>query len=475
MSKSYFWTYQKLEKATGEKWAHPPSHDIINTPLCGISFDSRSITKNSVFIAIQGLEKDGHNYIAAAIKNGASAIIASDISFLQTMKAPTLQVQNTQSALETLGIYARQNISAKRVAITGSVGKTSTKDLLYHMLENQAPTWANIRSFNNLWGVPITLANMPSNTKYGIFEIGTNHEGEIEPLTKQVHPHIALITSVGSAHQGNFPSFKHLLTEKSAISKGLTPGGKVILPKDHPQFHQLEKLAKENGATKIYTFGYHEESNLRILKATPCSTGLIVKFFLEQKILEKKVPLYGKHWANNIAAALCAGHLLHADTQKMLDTLETFIEPKGRGQLLSLLLPSSKDKKFFFMDQTYNANPQSVSMALETLQNAPIDNVHRRIAILGDMYEIGNEEESYASHACLSDSIDIGKTHMLITIGLFSKALHDKMKNTPIKTLHFDTNREAICFLQSYVEENDLLMAKATNKLNFQEIIQAFV
>jgi len=472
---SLFWTYRKLETATGGNWFVSPAENLMNSPLHTISFDSRDIKPGDVFIAIQGVEKNGHEYIDTAIRNGASTVIASDLSFLQSVTIPTLIVKNTQVALESLGIYVRENISAQRIAITGSVGKTSTKDLLYHMLSSQALTWANKRSFNNLWGVPITLANMPADTKYGIFEIGTNHEGEIEPLTKQVTPDICLITTIGSAHLGNFPSFNHLLVEKVAIAKGLVPGGKIVLPKDHPNFKELSSLAIKNGASEIYTFGYHEKSNMRIIKDRPDLAGLVVKFSNSSLTLEKKIPLYGKHWAYNIAAALSIGYLLGANIKNMLESVSTFSEPQGRGKIYHLLVPSETTKKFLFVDQTYNSNPQSVAIAMETLGNIPARSTGRRIAILGDMTEVGNEKESLEYHAKLSDFIDTEKIHTLITIGAFSKALYNEIKNRPITCIHFNTNDHAIDFLKTYIEENDILMAKASNSLNFCEILQAFL
>ncbi len=471
-----FWTYENLKKATGGQWKEISSSNMLNKPLGSLTFDSRIIKSNDIFIAIQGVAKNGHKYLSKAIENGAMAVIVDDITSLPSAnRIPVLQVPNTQKALENLGVYARQHINAQRVAITGSVGKTSIKDFLFYTLNQQAPTWASMRSFNNLWGVPITLANMPVNTKYGICEIGTNHIGEINPLSKQVSPNIALITTVGIAHLGNFPSFDHLLAEKISVIRGLSSCGTVILPRDNSHFSKLSILALKKKAIKIFTFGYHKEANVRILKSTPTSKGLSLQFSINKLILKKEVPLYGQHWAHNIAAALAVGFLLGADIKSLLEAAKTFKEPEGRGRLHYPIVPTQPDKIFTLIDQTYNANPQSMRAALKALQDIPLKAAGKRIAVIGNMYELGNDKETHKQHESISEVLDPDKIQTIITVGKFAQALSNKIKNIYPETYHFNSTKESIVFLRNYVKADDLLMAKASKSALFSKIVKSFL
>ena len=373
--------------------------------MSGISIDTRTITHGELFVALKGDNRDGHDFINAALSAGAGAALVHEWPEEVPGDAPLLVVEDTMKALEALGHAGRARTGAKVIAVTGSVGKTSTKDMLRAMLAGQGATHAAEKSYNNHWGVPLTLARMPAETQYAVIEIGMNHPGEITPLSQMAKPDVAIITTVEAVHLEAFDSVEQIADAKAEIFAGLSPNGLAILNSDNRHF---DRLAAQNPAP-VLRFG--ETGDLRLISAEIVDTATILKAEIDGHPVVVKIGAPGRHFARNALAALGAVEAVGADLARAALTLATWSPPGGRGQRQKLQLgPGGIDGEVTLIDDSYNANPASVRAALEVLSAArTTDNVGRhekgrRIAFLGDMLELGPSEDRM--HADLVDALD---------------------------------------------------------------------
>ncbi|MEM0908368.1 MAG: UDP-N-acetylmuramoyl-tripeptide--D-alanyl-D-alanine ligase, partial [Pseudomonadota bacterium] len=362
------WTLGSLAAACGGILQGAPA----DTPVTGVSIDTRTLKPGEVYFAIQGVSMDGHQFVPMALEAGASAVVVSSGD-----STPAIRVNDVLDAMGRAGVAARARLGADVpvVAVTGSVGKTGTKEML--KLAFGEGTHASAASFNNHWGVPLTLARMPSDADAGIFEIGMNHAGEITPLTKMVSPTIAIITTVAPVHLEFFESVEGIADAKAEIFSGLKPGGTAIIPADNPHFERLRCAAEAVGA-KIITFG-SDNADVRLLSFDPLSGAALASVMGETVSFTLAGAAHNARNALTVLAALEAAGL-PADGAAQLAQWEL---PKGRGRRVPL---KTTGGEALLIDEAYNANPASMAAAIQALGATP---AQRRIAIVGDMLELG--------------------------------------------------------------------------------------
>jgi len=402
------WTAEELVAATGGRL-----DGEVTAALNGVSIDNRTIAPGDIFVAIKGERHDGHDFAAAALKAGAGLAVVSRSDAAMRAAGPLLTVAGDPlRGLENMGRAARARSHARIVAVTGSVGKTSTKEMLRAALSASGLTHASAASFNNHWGVPLTLARMPRDAAYGVFEIGMNHAGEITPLVAMVRPHVAIVTSVAASHLGHFASLDEIADAKAEIFSGVEPQGAAVINRDTPYFERLAQAAQAAGIARIVSFGKPAEADVRLERvalhdACSCITAEVLG---ETVIYKLGVP--GEHMAVNSLAVLAAVKLMGADLARAALALAVAAPAKGRGVRLQLRAPGGE---ITVIDESYNANPASMRAALALLGQARLGKGGRRIAVLGDMLELGSH--GVRLHAELDGPVDEVKVDVLYAAG----------------------------------------------------------
>lgn len=416
MTQNNLWTLDAVVAATGGKVSGQPS-----AALLGVSIDSRTVAPRDIFVAIKGDSMDGHDFVPAACAKGAGVAIVSRVDPTWPHDLPLIVVSDDPlAALERLGRAARTRSHARIIAVTGSVGKTSTKEMLRVALAASSETHASAASFNNHWGVPLTLARFPTTAGFGVFEIGMNHAGEITPLVGMVKPHVAIVTTVAASHLGHFKSLDEIADAKAEIFSGVVTGGHAVINRDSAYFEHLAQAAKSQGITSIIGFGRHEKADVRLegLALRPdccCITASI----LGEKIIYK-LGMPGEHMAINSLAVLAAAKLVGADLARAALALSEAKPAKGRGGQIKLQMPGGEA---VLLDESYNANPASVAAALALLSNLKPTRSGRRIAVLGDMLELGEFGEDL--HRTLSHDIQRHAIDRVFAAGPLMKHLWD--------------------------------------------------
>ncbi len=378
----------------------------------GVSIDSRSLEPGDLFVAIVGPVHDGHEYVATAFENGAAAALVSHIPDDVDADANVVLVSDTLTGLEMLGKAARERVNAKIVAVTGSVGKTGTKESLLHILSQQGKTHASVGSFNNHWGVPLSLARMPADTEFAIFELGMNHPGELGPLSRMVRPHVALITTIEAVHLEFFDDVEAIARAKAEIFEGLGPTGSVILNGDNIYGGLLKSIAANSGISRILTFGEKSEADIRLADFTlyPDYSDMAISIGSHDVFFKLGVP--GRHWINNILGVLGAISELGADIEQAASSLHNLSSPKGRG---ARHMVPCKGGSYLVIDDSYNASPASMRASLKVLASLFPDGKGRRIAVLGDMLELGDKSPDI--HRSLKEDVCAADVNLLFACG----------------------------------------------------------
>jgi UDP-N-acetylmuramoyl-tripeptide--D-alanyl-D-alanine ligase len=377
------WTVDAMATATGAE-----RQGALPQSISGISIDTRTIAPGEAFFAIQGDNRDGHEFVAAALTAKAGvAVVAADRRGQFPSDAPLLIVPDVLAALRDLAGAARSRTRAKVIGVTGSVGKTSTKEALRLALSKDGATHASVASYNNHWGVPLSLARCPADVRYAVFEMGMNHAGEIAPLSRLARPDVALITTIAPVHLEFFGSLTKIADAKAEIFLGLQPDGVAVLNRDIPQFPHLHRRANEAGVGRVVSFGAHAKADACLIKCVlhpHCST---VQADVLGTELTYKIGAPGRHLVLNSLAVLACAELVGADLALAALALAELKAVTGRGVPIDLDLPGGGQA--LVIDESYNANPASVDAALALLGQAPVGPQGRRIAVLGDMLELG--------------------------------------------------------------------------------------
>jgi UDP-N-acetylmuramoyl-tripeptide--D-alanyl-D-alanine ligase len=389
----------------------------------GLSIDTRTIVPGEAFFAIQGDARDGHAFVAAALDAGAGlAVVAQAKRDASPKNAPLLVVDDVLDGLRDLGRAARARADAKVIAVTGSVGKTGTKEALRMALAKGGQTHASVASYNNHWGVPLSLARMPQSARFGVFEIGMNHAGEITPLVRLVRPHVALITAIAPVHLEYFGSIEAIADAKAEIFLGVERGGAAVIPRDSPQFERLRSCARAAGIERIVSFGENPQSDARLVKAALQPETSTVHADIMGLEVTYKIGAPGRHIVLNSLAVLAASSLAGADLALAALALAELTPPPGRGQRMDLMVPGGNAK---VIDESYNANPTSMRAAIALLGQAETRGLGRRIAVLGDMLELGPQAADL--HRALVEPILAHRVDVVFCAGPMMRSLWESL------------------------------------------------
>ena len=433
----------------------------------GVSIDTRTLQPGDLFVALKAA-RDGHDFVAQALAKGAAAALVSHVPDGIPADAPLLVVPDVQIALEGLGRAARARTGARVVAVTGSVGKTSTKEMLARMLGDQGRTHASVASYNNHWGVPLTLARMPRDTRFAVIEIGMNHPGEIAPLARLARPHVAMITTVAAVHLEAFENVDAIAAEKAAILDGLEPGGSAILNLDIAQAAILRAKADSVGARTI-GFG-RDAGDYRLLEVTVQGDTTIARARSGETPLLFKIATAGQHFAMNGLGALAACVALGADLALAVHSLGNWSPYRGRGVREVIRLdPVETDQVLTLLDDAYNANPTSVAAALQVLAASDCPR-GRRIAILGDMKELGPDAPDL--HAELADLPAMQQVDTVHCIGPLMQALYDALPAAK-RGSHHRHSADLLPGLHNTLRSGDVVLAKGSLSMNLGQIVDA--
>ncbi len=406
------WTSEEVLAATGGRLAGA------GFAATGVTFDTREIQPGDLFIALKG-ERDGHAFVDQAFDRGAAAVIAS-----QSIEGgPAVMVADTLAALEGLAAYARdRSPEVRRGAVTGSVGKTSVTQAVLAGLKLAGPAHGSVKSFNNHIGVPLTLSRLPRGTERAVFEIGMNHPGEIAPLSRMVQPHVACITNVGPVHIENFADGEEGVAHaKAEIFEGLGPGGVAVINADIPWFDLLKQQALHRGA-RVMSFGSDETADARLLDFTPEMNGARVSARIWGHDYVFTLAQSGFHWGLNSLAVLLTLEALDTPLETGLQALAEFEPLAGRGQERRIRIGGGE---FVLIDESYNANPMSMKAAFASLAVRKPEDDGRRIAVLTDMLELG--EDAPQLHRELAGAVEAADVHLVFAAGPQMKHLWDAL------------------------------------------------
>ena len=459
---SSLWTSKTAAKATG-------GTSIVDWQASGVSINSRDIKPGDLFVAIKGPNFDGHNFVADALDSGASGAVIDHRPDGLGRNAPLLEVLDTTVALKDLGRAARQRASAKIIAVTGSVGKTGTKEALHLVLKDQGSCTASLGNFNNHWGVPLSLSRMSKNTTFGVFEIGMNHPGEITPLVKMVRPHIAVITNVELVHSEYFDSVEGIADAKAEIFTGLVDSGVCVLNRDNDQFERLQGAALSVGVKNVISFGTHAKAQTRSIKISKDSFGSDVDVIVGDKEFSYRINCPGQHWVINSLAVLATVYASGGNVSKAAKELENLRGLKGRGAIHSI---SFSGGSFNIIDESYNAAPVSMQAAFKVLGSMPIIGRGRRIAILGDMLELG--EDSLAHHEAMVQLLIMERIDLIFTAGPNMRALFNALPQS-MRGGSALTSQELLAEVLGFIQSGDVILIKGSAASGTSCIVEALL
>lgn len=430
--------------------------------VSGISIDTRSLQSGDLFVALKAA-RDGHDFVAQALAKGAAAALVTHVPDGVPDNAPLLIVDDVQVALEALGCAARARTAAKVIAVTGSVGKTSTKEMLSVMLADQGRTHAAVASFNNHWGVPLTLARMPADSEFAVIEIGMNHPDEIAPLARQARPHVAMVTTVAAVHLEAFEDVAAIAVEKAAIMEGLEPDGIAILNADLPETPVLAAEAKRLGRA-VQWFG-EIGTQAKLLHIESKSGQTCAKVQIDNIPYEIRIHSLGAHFAMNALGAVAAVRAAGGDVERAITSLGKWSPVKGRGQTLTITHP---DGVMTVLDDSYNANPTSVGAALTVLGATQCEG--RRMACLGDMGELGGG--AAALHAELSAHPALENIERLYCVGPLMQALFEAVPRDK-QGGWFETSEQAAAAIKADMAGGDTLLVKGSLYMQMVKVVDA--
>jgi len=440
----------------------------------GVSIDTRTIKPGDLFVALTDA-RDGHDFVSTALAKGAAAALVSRIPDGVSPDAALLIVDDVLAGLERLGIAGRARTRAKVIGVTGSVGKTSTKEMLRVMLGGQGRVHAAEASYNNHWGVPLTLARMPADCDFAVVEIGMNHPGEIAPLARMAGLDVALITTVGAAHLEAFADIAGIAREKSAIMDGLRAGGVAIVPADLDVTPILLSHAAALGVA-VLTFGADSSADYRLIRVQICDAATVVQATRHAAPMLYKVSSPGRHFAANGLAALAVADALQLDPMTASADLGHWAPPPGRGTRERIILDIVEETAFDLIDDAFNANPTSMAAALDVLIAArPEDGVGRvgkgrRIAILGDMLELGPTEA--VLHKQIADHPGLDTITIIHCVGPRMRTLWAAMPRKQ-RGEWVQTAPELASRVRGLIDAGDILLVKGSKGIKVSLIVDA--
>lgn len=446
---SKLWTSENIAKAVGGTASGQWS-------VSGISIDSRSIEKDDLFVPLKDA-RDGHEFIPMALEKGAGGVLSE-----KEVSGNHVLVEDSFKALRALGKEGVERSQALRIAVTGSVGKTSVKEALAHMFGAFETTHKSLKSYNNHWGVPLTMARMPQETKYGIFEMGMNHAGELSELSNLLRPDIALITNVAGAHLAHFENVEAIADAKAEIIDGLRNNGTLVLNADNPYTPQI--LKKADGK-KVITFGHSNDCDITIVTSQTHEHGSNTRLRINAQQIDVTLLVPGEHWIINGAACMAVAYAAGLNLRKAAMALRGVRAETGRGELSQLTIDG---KSINLIDESYNANPTSMAAAINVLSVKP----GRRIAVLGDMFELGKDE--IEMHAALAKPLEEASVARVIVTGECMRAL----KGALPRAMRGAWTRDwaaALDALKEELQDGDVVLVKGSNGVGLGKLVAALI
>jgi len=461
MGSNTLWTAKDAASATGGKTSGDWS-------VNGVSIDSRTVQKGDLFFAIKGDNGDGHAYAADAIKKGAAAAVVSQkIDGIPEEKL--LIVEDTFKALQDLGAASRARSGATIIGITGSVGKTGTKEFLATAFGALGQTHASVKSYNNHWGVPFALSSMHAGSDYGIFEMGMNHPGEITPLSRMVKPDIAIITTIAPVHVGNFENgIEGIAAAKAEIMDGMKPGAKIILNRDNEWFDYLQTAAMKKGL-EVFSFGEDNGADARLDNCIEAANGSRITAKIGDEMIDYTIQIAGRHIALNTLSVLMAVKLAGGDIKKAAKALSRQEPIIGRGKREFLDI-GDKNNPITLIDESYNANPAAMRAAFKVLALIDPGRGGRRIAVLGDMLELGADGARH--HAELALPLKAANVDLVYTCGKLMKNLHESLPANQ-RGVHKDSSADLAQIVPDVLVPGDVVMVKGSLGSKMGSIVEA--
>lgn len=461
MTKDILWTSQEIAQATGGT----AQQDF---GALGVSIDTRTLKRGDIYIALKGEALDGHNYVEAAFKAGAAAAIVKK-GFESKADMPLVYVDDTMDALEKLGIAARERSTAKIIAVTGSAGKTGTKELLSIVFGALGTTHASKKSFNNHWGVPLSLATMPKDTEYGVFELGMNHAGELEKLTAQVRPHAVLITTIEPVHIEFFRNVEAIADAKAEIFLGMDKNGIAVLNIDNPHFARLKGHAEKQGVGKILSFGEDEAAQSRLVDCSLHADSTKITADILGERVKYKLNIPGKHIAMNSLGVLTAVKAVGGNLGKAVDALKNSEPVEGRGNRIYVTIAENQPP-LTIIDESYNANPASMMAAFQVFEMVSPAGEGRRIAVLGDMLELGKDGPQL--HAQLANPLLKAKADLVFCCGAQMDAMYQLLP-PDWRGAHTKESQELAALVAAAVRPGDVILVKGSKGSKMPYVLQA--
>lgn len=429
----------------------------------GVTFDSREVVAGDLFIALKGEATDGHRFVGTALQRGAAGLLVSE-----ALDAPHVRVADTMAALNALGAAARDRSSATRIGVTGSVGKTGVKEALKAALSRFAPdaVHASVKSYNNHTGVPLSLSRMPAASRFGVFEMGMNHSGELAELTQLVRPHIAIVTWIASAHREFFATETDIAMAKAEIFAGLRAGGTAIIPHDNPHADLLARAAADAGA-KVVRFGMNDGADVCAEKVALHPDCSCVTARIGSDTLTFKIGMAGQHWVNNALAVLAGVQAAGGDLALAGLALAELNDLPGRGRRLRVAAGAGQA---IVIDEAYNANPASMAASLAVLKAVAPARHGRRLALLGSMKELGTLSDEF--HAGLAPHIRDAGVAAAVLVGAEMQPLAAALGRS-IDVRHVADADAARTEISRLIAADDVLLVKGSNSIGLARVIEA--
>lgn len=463
------WTIDALVAAAGGRADGEVER---NAAVTGISIDTRTLAPGELFVALKD-QRDGHDFVPAAFAKGAAAALVAEHYQRKDGDGLLVRSNDVLKALEKIGAAARARLGreARVIAVTGSAGKTTAKEMLRLALAPFGVCHASDKSFNNHWGVPLTLARMPQSTRFGVFEIGMSHAGEITPLTRLVRPDVAIVTTVEAAHLAAFASVEDIARAKAEIMEGLVPGGVAVLNRDNPHYGLLRAAAVARAGVNVVSFGQcavpqgDGAGSLRLIGVAPRGVGTSIRarwghdtgIDTPAREIAFTIRASGHHMVLNALAVLAACNAVGADVDKAAAALATFGPPAGRGSREDVLVSGGA---ILLIDESYNANPASMAAALAAMASVPRDRYPRRVAVLGDMLELG--DRAVALHTELSGAMAAAGIDIAFAAGPMMRHLYDALPPA-CRGMWAETSAGLETVLKERLAAGDVVMIKGSN------------
>jgi len=451
------WNNKDAEEATG-------GNSTCNWEADGVQIDSRAVKNGDLFIAIIGENQDGHKYVKQALELGAAAVV-SYIPEDVAQDAPLLVVKDTMEALWNLARFSRARFSGKIAMVTGSVGKTSTKEMLAHVLEHQGKVHATIGNLNNHYGLPLTMARMPKDADFAVLEVGMSGPNEISPLSVLAKPDAAVITNVEPVHLEFFEGIEGIADAKSEVFDGLAEGGIAVVNRDNAQYLRVKKNAESKGVANIVSFGQLEGCDYRLDEYRDTEAGSLVKANLKGVDIEYEIGIPGKHQALNSLAVLAIAEAIGGDAKKAAVSFADYQAKAGRGKRITVSIGIGE---VMIIDDTYNASPVSVSAALDTLGNLKRATGRRAVVALGDMFELGDSAPEL--HANLNEKIVENNIDLVFTAGGLTQNLANNLPEN-IRAGHAEDSAKLAPKVLESLLDGDILMVKGSRGMRMENVV----